>query len=89
MDSERMPIRGDVATKGRKRNRKKTTFLSASQIEEQAAARTGEAQHLPPGEARESALRNAAQLRAYASMKRLLEPQRGLGRRNGVSDGGN
>ena len=89
MDSERMPVIADAATKVRKRNRKKTTFLSASEIDEQAAARTKQAEHLPLGEARDSALRNAAQLRAYACMKRLLQPQRGLGRRNGVPDGGN
>ena len=89
MNSERMPVRVEAETKRRKRNRKKTTFLSASQIDEQAAARTKEAERLPPGEARTSALRNAAQLRAYASMKRFLEPQRSPGRRNGVSDGSN
>jgi hypothetical protein len=88
MRSGRMPVHADAA-KVRRRNRKKATFLSANQIDEQAAARIIEAEHLPPGEARDSALRNAAHLRAYASMKRLLEPQRGLGRRNGVSDGGN
>jgi hypothetical protein len=34
-----------------------------------------EARQLPEGEARQNALRSAAQLRAYASMKRALTPQ--------------
>jgi hypothetical protein len=51
-------------------------FLSATHLEEQAAARIKEAQQLPPGEARRHALNNAAQLRSYAAMKRLLVPGR-------------
>ena len=38
-------------------------------------ARAREAMQLPEGEARQNALRNAAQLRVYASMKRALAPQ--------------
>jgi hypothetical protein len=57
------------------RNKKKVTFLTADHLEEQADARTSEAKQLPEGEARQNALRNAAQLRMYASMKRVLTPQ--------------
>jgi hypothetical protein len=57
------------------RNKKKITFLTADHLEEQADARASEAKQLPEGEARQNALRNAAQLRMYASMKRVLTPQ--------------
>jgi hypothetical protein len=52
------------------RNRNKVAFLTADHLEEQADARASEAKQLPEGEARQNALRNAAQLRVYASMKR-------------------
>ena len=58
------------------RSKEKVTFLSVDHLEEQAAARVREAAQLPPGEARQNALRNAAQLRTYADMKRLLIPER-------------
>jgi hypothetical protein len=58
------------------RNRKKAVFLTADQLEERAAARISQAEQLPPGEARQHALKNAAQLRSYALMKRLLAPGR-------------
>ena len=59
------------------RNKTKTVFLSADHLEEQADARAREAEQLPVGEARQNALRAAAQLRSYAQMKRvLLAPQR-------------
>jgi hypothetical protein len=58
------------------RNRAKVVFLSADHLEEQASARIDEAERLPPGEARQNALKNAAQLRTYAAMKRLLVPDR-------------
>jgi hypothetical protein len=57
------------------RNRNKVVFLTADRLEEQANARTSEAKQLPEGEARQNALRKAAQLRMYASMKRILAPQ--------------
>jgi hypothetical protein len=57
------------------RNKNKVAFLTADHLEEQADARASEATQLPEGEARQNALRNAAQLRMYASMKRLLTPQ--------------
>ena len=57
-----------------KRNRKKAIFLTADQLEEQADAPASEAKQLPEGEARRNALRRAAQLRVYASMKRALTP---------------
>jgi hypothetical protein len=58
-----------------KRSRKKVVFLSAEQLEEQADAAASEAKQLPDGEARQNALRSAAQLRVYATMKRALTPQ--------------
>jgi hypothetical protein len=58
------------------RNREKVIFLSADHLDEQAAARVREAAQLPPGEARQHALKNAAQLRSYAELKRLLTPER-------------
>lgn len=54
------------------RNNEKITFFSADHLEEQAASRVREAEKMPPGEARQHALKNAAQLRTYAEMKRLL-----------------
>jgi hypothetical protein len=57
------------------RNRNKVVFLTADHLEEQADARASEAKQLPEGEARQNALRNAAQLRTYAAMKRVLTPQ--------------
>jgi hypothetical protein len=53
----------------------KMVFLTAEHLEAQADARVGEAKQMPEGEARQNALRNAAQLRVYASMKRTLAPQ--------------
>jgi hypothetical protein len=58
------------------RNREKRIFLTAQQLEERADARVAEAERLPPGEARRHALKNAAQLRSYAAMKRFLTPER-------------
>jgi hypothetical protein len=57
------------------RNKNKVVFLTPDHLEEQADARASEAKQLPEGEARQNALRNAAQLRVYASMKRALTPQ--------------
>ena len=54
---------------------KKIEFLTPEHLEELADACTREATQLPEGEARRNALRNAAQLRVYASMKRVLAPQ--------------
>jgi hypothetical protein len=62
------------SARGPKRNRTKTTFLSADQLDERADERVRRAEELPAGEARQHALKNAAQLRSYASMKRLLAP---------------
>jgi hypothetical protein len=56
-------------------HRNKTTFLTADHLQAQADARANEAKQLPEGEARQNALRNAAQLRVYASIKRALAPQ--------------
>jgi hypothetical protein len=52
------------------RNQEKISFLSADHLEQQADSRVREAAQLPPGEARQHALNNAAQLRSYADMKR-------------------
>jgi hypothetical protein len=60
--------------RGPKRNRTKSTFLSANQLDERADERMRHAAQLPAGEARQHALKNAAQLRSYAAMKRLLAP---------------
>jgi hypothetical protein len=57
------------------RHKNKITFLTADHLKAQADARASEAKQLPEGEARQNALRNAAQLWAYASMKRALAPQ--------------
>jgi predicted transcriptional regulator len=57
-------------------NKVKVTFLSADHLEQRAALRVRQAEELPPGEARQHALKNAAQLRTYADMKRLLTPDR-------------
>ena len=56
------------------RSKEKIIYLSADHLEERAASRVREAEQLPPGEARQHALRNAAQLRSYAAMKRYLAP---------------
>jgi hypothetical protein len=58
------------------RHKEKMVLLSAAHLEERAAARITDAQQLPPGQARQHALNNAAQLRSYAAMKRLLVPSR-------------
>jgi hypothetical protein len=56
------------------RHNKKVVFLTADELEEQADRRAREAEQLPEGEARQHAIRNAAQLKMYASMKRVLAP---------------
>ena len=56
-------------------DRKKTVFPTADHLEEQANARVHAAKQMPEGEAKQNALRNAAQLRAYVDMKRALTPQ--------------
>jgi hypothetical protein len=55
--------------------RNKIVFLTAEHLEAQADARAGEAKQLPEGEARQNALRSAAQLQVYASMKRTFAPE--------------
>jgi hypothetical protein len=57
------------------RHNKKVVFLTADELEEQADRRAREAEQLPEGEARQHAIRNAAQLKVYATMKRVLAPQ--------------
>ena len=58
-----------------RRNRAKVEFPSADALEEQANAYAREAQRVPDGEARRKALHKAAELRAYALMKRVLAVQ--------------
>ena len=57
------------------RNRNKVAFLPPDRLEELADAVASEAKQWPEGEVRQNALRNAAQLRMYATMKRALTPQ--------------
>ncbi|TPQ42921.1 hypothetical protein C2U70_00275 [Bradyrhizobium guangdongense] len=57
------------------RNKAKVAHLTADHLDQQADARASEAKQLPEGEARQNALRNAAQLRIYAAMKRALAPR--------------
>ena len=56
------------------RSTEKITYLTADHLEERAAATIRDAEQLPPGEARQHALKDAAQLRSYAAMKRYLAP---------------
>jgi hypothetical protein len=49
------------------RNRSKVAFLTADHLEGQADVRASETKQLPEGEARQNALRNAAQLRMSAT----------------------
>jgi predicted transcriptional regulator len=70
------------------RNHTKVIFLTADQLEERAAERIRQAEQFPPGEARQHALKNAAQLRSYAAMKRLLVPERTGGSAKEPSDVG-
>jgi hypothetical protein len=58
-----------------RRSRKKVVFLTADQLKEQADRRANEAEQLPEGEARQNAIHVAAQLKVYATMKRVLAPQ--------------
>jgi hypothetical protein len=55
--------------------RENITTLSVVALEERVTARVREAERLPPGEARQHALKNAAQLRSYAETKRLMAPE--------------
>lgn len=48
------------------------TYLSVEELLEQANKCAEEAEALPPGLARQSVLKNVAQLRSYAQMKSLL-----------------
>ena len=57
------------------RNRNKVAFLPPDRLEELADAVASEAKQWPEGEAIQILLRNAAQLRVYATMKRALTPQ--------------
>jgi hypothetical protein len=57
------------------RNRKKDVFCTADQLEELADAFASEAKQLSAEEAKQEALRQAAKLRVYATMKRALTPQ--------------
>jgi len=56
------------------RSTEKIACLTADHLEERAAAKIRDAERLPPGDARQHALKNAAQLRSYAAMKRYLAP---------------
>lgn len=57
------------------RNRNKAVFLTADQMEKLADAAASQANQLPEGEERRTALAFAARLRVHAVMKRALAPQ--------------
>ena len=60
------------------RSTEKNIYLTADHLEQRAAVRIREAEQLPPGEARQHALNNAAQLLSYAAMKRYLAPAKAM-----------
>jgi hypothetical protein len=47
-------------------------YLSAEELEQRAAARLADADKIAPGHAKQSILKDAAQLRSYADMQRWL-----------------
>lgn len=53
----------------------KPTYLTAEEIEQLISEREDDARMLPPGEVRQSVLKEVAQLRVYAAAKRWLAPQ--------------
>jgi hypothetical protein len=58
------------------RSREKIAYLTADHLEERAAAKVREAEQSPPGEARQHAPRNVAQLLSFAALKRHLATDR-------------
>jgi len=50
----------------------KATYQTAEELDERIKAREADAANLPSGEARQSILKEVAQLRAYAGVKRWL-----------------
>jgi len=50
----------------------KATYQTAEELDERIKAREADAASLPSGEARQSILKEVAQLRAYAGVKRWL-----------------
>jgi hypothetical protein len=70
---------------------KTVIYLFADQLKDRAVARIRQAERLPPGAELQHALKNAAQLRSCAAMKRLLVPDLpGIAAgANGGSDVGN
>jgi hypothetical protein len=51
----------------------KAIYLTPSELEARITARENEAAKLPPGEPRQSILKEVAQLRMYAEAKRWIE----------------
>jgi hypothetical protein len=51
----------------------KAIYLTPSELEERINERENEAAKLPPGEPRQSVLKEIAQLRMYAEAKRWIE----------------
>jgi hypothetical protein len=52
----------------------KATYQTAEQLDVRIKTREADAATLPPGEARQSILKEVAQLRAYADIKRWMSP---------------
>jgi hypothetical protein len=55
---------------------KHVVYKTADEIDQYAMRRKAEAMSLAPGEARQSILREVAQMKQYALMKRVMQPQR-------------
>ena len=56
----------------------KATYRTVEELQMRIKAREADAANLPPGEPRQSILKEVSQLRAYASVKQWLsEPRRG------------
>jgi hypothetical protein len=51
----------------------KAIYQTPSELEQRITARENEAANLPPGEPRQSILKEVAQLRMYAEAKRWIE----------------
>ena len=54
----------------------RVVYQTPDELEERIVRRQADAALLPPGATRQSVLKEIAQLRAYADMKRLLTPRR-------------
>jgi hypothetical protein len=57
----------------------KATYQTADQLDVRISAREADAATLPAGHARQSILKEIAQLRAYADVKRWISPAPAIG----------